>query len=71
MKSDLDLKIRFLQKLKTGCREIEKKQKDQITVQIPATMHSFLKRCLDILVSFMALVFLAPGFSVDRTGHTY
>jgi lipopolysaccharide/colanic/teichoic acid biosynthesis glycosyltransferase len=60
--SNLDTKVRFLQKFKSRSREIQKQQKDQITIQIPGTVHNVLKRSFDILVSFVALVFLAPLF---------
>ncbi len=62
--SNLDTKIRFLQKFKSRTSELEKQQKDQMAAQIPGTMHTILKRIFDILVSFAALVILAPLFLI-------
>jgi lipopolysaccharide/colanic/teichoic acid biosynthesis glycosyltransferase len=62
--SNLGSKIRFLQKFKSRTSELEKKQKDQITAQIPGTMHTILKRIFDILFSFAALVIFSPLFLI-------
>jgi lipopolysaccharide/colanic/teichoic acid biosynthesis glycosyltransferase len=62
--SNLDAKIRFLKKFKNHTSEPAKKQIDQIKAQIPGTMQAILKRTFDILVSFTALVLLAPFFLI-------
>jgi hypothetical protein len=62
--SDLNLKILFLQKYKNRTRELEKKQKDEMTVAVPVKMHSFLKRFLDIIFSIMSMVLLFPVFLI-------
>jgi lipopolysaccharide/colanic/teichoic acid biosynthesis glycosyltransferase len=62
--SSLDAKIRFLQKFKNRTYESEKQRAVQITSQIPGSIHAVLKRSIDILVSFFALVFFAPVFLI-------
>jgi lipopolysaccharide/colanic/teichoic acid biosynthesis glycosyltransferase len=62
--NNLSTKIRFLHKFKTRTRELEKQNKEEIFTQIPGSMQGFLKRCLDIMISFTALVFLAPVFLI-------
>jgi lipopolysaccharide/colanic/teichoic acid biosynthesis glycosyltransferase len=60
--NNLNLKILFLQKYKTRTRELEKKQKEELILRVPRNLHSFLKRSLDIVVSILALILLAPLF---------
>jgi lipopolysaccharide/colanic/teichoic acid biosynthesis glycosyltransferase len=55
----LAAKIRFLQKFKKGHHEPER---ETLRVRLPKTLQGFLKRSFDVLVSFTALVFLAPVF---------
>jgi lipopolysaccharide/colanic/teichoic acid biosynthesis glycosyltransferase len=62
--SDLNLKILFLQKYKNRTRELEQKQKNEMTVAVPVKMHSFLKRFLDIIFSIMSIVLLFPVFLI-------
>jgi len=62
--SNLDTKIRFLQKFKSRTNQLEKQQKDQMTSQIPGTLRTILKRIFDILVSSAAIVILAPLFLI-------
>jgi lipopolysaccharide/colanic/teichoic acid biosynthesis glycosyltransferase len=62
--SNLDTKIRFLQKFKTRKSEFEKQTAGVLTSQIPGSIHTVLKRCFDILVSFFALVFFIPVFLI-------
>jgi lipopolysaccharide/colanic/teichoic acid biosynthesis glycosyltransferase len=58
----LDSKIRFLQKFKSRTKELEKQNKEEIAGTMPRSMHSLLKRISDMLISFTALVLLAPVF---------
>jgi lipopolysaccharide/colanic/teichoic acid biosynthesis glycosyltransferase len=62
--SKLESKIHFLQKFKASANELGKRRVIQFTSQIPGSVHFVLKRCFDILVSFTAIVFLAPVFLI-------
>ena len=55
--NNLAAKIRFLQKFKNGNPAFEKE-----SYMNPGSFHSILKRAFDLLVSFTALLFLAPLF---------
>jgi lipopolysaccharide/colanic/teichoic acid biosynthesis glycosyltransferase len=57
--ASLAAKILFLQKFKNGNHIPER---ENFSTRLPKTLHGFLKRSFDILVSFTALVFLAPVF---------
>ena len=57
---DLNLKVLFLQKYKNRTRELELRQKEEMTESVPRKMHSFLKRGLDILISVIAIVLFIP-----------
>ena len=54
---DLDLKILFLQKYKNRTRELEKKQKEEITTIGSRKNATFFKKRLDILISFRQLFY--------------
>ncbi len=58
--ASLAAKIRFLQKFKNGNHTPERETFSNPVS--PKTLHGFLKRSFDILVSFTALIFLAPVF---------
>lgn len=58
----LNAKIRFLHKFKTRAIELEEQVSSVDPKFTPASMHSFLKRCFDVLVAVVALAFLAPLF---------
>lgn len=60
--TDLESKIRFLQKFKARSKEFEKRKVNQITSKIPGSVQIILKRCFDILISFAAIALLAPVF---------
>jgi lipopolysaccharide/colanic/teichoic acid biosynthesis glycosyltransferase len=62
--NNLNTKIRFLQKFKTRTKELERQSKEELIGAVPRSLHSFLKRISDILISFTALVLLAPVFLV-------
>jgi lipopolysaccharide/colanic/teichoic acid biosynthesis glycosyltransferase len=62
--SSLMSKIRFLQKYKTRNSELKKQDKEPIAIHFPGSVHTILKRSLDILISFTALVFLLPVFLI-------
>jgi lipopolysaccharide/colanic/teichoic acid biosynthesis glycosyltransferase len=62
--NNLAAKIRFLQKFKNGNPAFEK---EPYMNRIPGSFHAFLKRGFDLLVSFTALLFLAPLFLVIAT----
>jgi lipopolysaccharide/colanic/teichoic acid biosynthesis glycosyltransferase len=57
--NSLEGKIRFLQKFKHVNHELNE---ETFSDGIPGSFHAILKRCFDILVSFTALIFLAPLF---------
>jgi lipopolysaccharide/colanic/teichoic acid biosynthesis glycosyltransferase len=60
----LNLKIRFLQKFKSRNAALKKEQKEMANAQIPGFVYALLKRGVDILISFAALVLLAPLFMI-------
>ncbi len=62
--SKLESKIHFLQKFKASTNEFEKQLVSQITSKISGSVNVILKRCFDILVSFTAILFLAPVFLI-------
>ena len=62
--NDLQVKIRFLQKFKTRTRELEKMPKEEKITELPRSMQALLKRSLDFLISFAALIFLTPLFII-------
>lgn len=62
--SKLESKIHFLLKFKASTSELEKQLLSQITSKISGSLNVILKRCFDILVSFTALLFLAPIFLI-------
>src|SRR5664279_1596266 len=62
--NNLKLKILFLQKYKNRTLEIEKKQKEVLTVDVRGNLNSILKRSWDILFSLIALILLAPVFLI-------
>jgi len=65
--NNLLTKIRFLNKFKIHTSELEKQKLKGIAARIPGSVHTFLKRTLDILLSFTALVVLAPVFLIIAT----
>ncbi len=62
--ADLESKVRFLRKFKARINENGKRPVNQITSKIPGSVHMILKRSLDILISFMAIILLAPVFLI-------
>ncbi len=60
--NSLTTKIRFLQKFKARNMELKKEAAQELTSQIPFTLQVVLKRIFDIVVSSVALFFLAPVF---------
>ncbi len=58
----LNMKIRFLQKFRSRNAEIKKEQEKMANMQIPGFVYALLKRGADIVISFTALVLLAPLF---------
>jgi lipopolysaccharide/colanic/teichoic acid biosynthesis glycosyltransferase len=62
--NNLFTKIRFLQKFKSRTREMEKQEKAPVKTRIPISLEAILKRSLDMLISFIALVLLAPVFLI-------
>lgn len=62
--NNLDTKIRFLQKFKSLTSEMEKQQKEQAGEQTPLSLNSILKRIVDFMISFSALVVLFPVFLI-------
>ena len=65
--NNLNSKIRFLQKLKIRTRELEVQQNKAITYRIPGSLHSFLRRSFDLLISFAALVLFTPLLIIIAT----
>jgi lipopolysaccharide/colanic/teichoic acid biosynthesis glycosyltransferase len=61
---DLNLKILFLQKYKNRTRQLEKKQKEEMMAAVPGKMQSLLKRVVDILISFLAIILFLPVFLI-------
>ena len=57
-------KIRFLQKYKIRNSELEKQDAEPMAIHFPGSMQGILKRCLDIFISSIALVMLAPVFLI-------
>ncbi len=59
---NLNSKIRFLQKYKTRTLHLQKQSNDENISKFSYSLESMLKRVFDIVISFAALVLLAPLF---------
>ncbi len=57
-------KFRFLQKYKIRNRDLENQHTEPIAIYFPGSMQTILKRTLDLLISSVALVMLAPVFLI-------
>jgi len=55
-------KIRFLKKFKTRIKEMRNQHPEDQTIHPSGWMQFFFRRSLDIIISFIALVFLTPVF---------
>jgi len=62
--TSLHAKIRFLQKYKIRNGESKNQHAEPVAIDLPGSLQTILKRCLDILISSIALVMLTPVFLI-------